>query len=63
MLDATVDIYKNGVESELVRWPPFTQHGMRFAPFRMQVQSRSHFQFNFRKIFLVAGSNMDGWKE
>ena len=32
-LDAVVDIRKNGVESERVRGPPFTQCGMGFAPF------------------------------
>ena len=31
--DAVVEIYKNGVESERVRGPPFTQCGMGFVPF------------------------------
>jgi hypothetical protein len=31
--EAVVDIYKNGIESEHVRGPPFTQCGMGFVPF------------------------------
>jgi hypothetical protein len=58
------NLQKNkNVEPDLVLGPPFADMWYGICPFRMKVQSRSVFQFNFMKIFLFAGRNVDGWKE
>jgi hypothetical protein len=63
-LDAVLDVYKSGVESELVRGPPFTQHGTSYSPFVCRFKAdptRSLILGKFSS--LLAAAWMDGWKE